>query len=189
VAKAARAATLLLNPVNSPVVATATDPPPVTMNLAGTALVDVTTAAVGHGTITPATSAVGAGTPVTLTVTPSSKKFKVKDVADGAALLTPSATDPTAFTLNAGNANHAVTATFMPSGDLDANGTLDVADAQKALRIVTGIQKADADDPDNTAVKVEPLVGGIPAPDAARATTNIGDVLVILRRVVGLETW
>jgi hypothetical protein len=32
-------------------------------------------------------------------------------------------------------------------------------------------------------------VGGKPAPDAARVATNIGDVLVILRRVVGLETW
>ena len=169
------------------------DPPPVTLNLAGTGLVDVTTAAVGHGTITPATAAVGAGTAVTFTVTPGSKKFKVKDVADSAtpaALLTPAAADPTSFTIaNAGAVNHAVTATFMPSGDLNADGKLDVADAQKALGIVAGILKADADDPDNTAVKVAPLVGGKPAPVATRVATNIGDVLVILRRVVGLETW
>ena len=195
VAKAARVGTLLLNPVNSPLVATATDPPPITMNFAGTALVNVTTAAVGHGTITPPTAAVGAGTAVTFTVTPGSKKFKVKDVVDSAApaaLVPASATDPTSFTItgaNIGAVNHAVTATFMPSGDLNADGKLDVTDAQKALLIVAGLQKADADDPDNTAVKVEPLVGGKPAPDAARVATNIGDVLVILRRVVGLETW
>jgi hypothetical protein len=196
VAKAARAATIALAPTTvqpvPPVVPPVPAPPPITMSLKGTALVNVTTAAVGHGTITPATAAVGAGTPVTFTVTPGSKKFKVKEVADGAAIILPSATDPTSFTItgaNIGAVDHAVTATFMPSGDLDANGTLDVADAQKALKIVAGIQKADADDPDNTAVKVAPLVGGKPAPDAARVATNIGDVLVILRRVVGLETW
>jgi hypothetical protein len=191
-AVAARAATIALAPT---VVAPAVAPPPITMNLAGTALVDVTTAAVGHGTIAPVTAAVGAGTAVTFTVTPESKKFKVRDVTDSAApaaSVPASPTDPASFTItgaNIGAVNHAITATFMPSGDLDANGTLDVADAQKALRIVAGIQKADADDPDNTAVKVAPLVGGKPAPVATRVTPNIGDVLVILRRVVNLDTW
>ncbi|KAF0221584.1 MAG: hypothetical protein FD174_353 [Geobacteraceae bacterium] len=185
VAKAARAATLLLAPT---VVAPAIAPPSVTLNLSGTGEVLVTATAVGHGIVTPNTIAVGAGTTVDLTVTPENKKFKIKEVADGVTLLgTPAGTPP--FTLNTGAANHAVTATFMPSGDLDEDGTLGVADAQKALRIVAGVQAADANDPDNTAVKVAPLVGGVPAPDAARTATNIGDVLVILRRVIGLENW
>jgi hypothetical protein len=66
---------------------------------------------------------------------------------------------------------------------------LDIADAIKALKIVAGVQAADSDDPDNTAVKVAPLAGGSPAPDAGRVQTNIGDVLVILRRVLDLDTW
>jgi hypothetical protein len=157
VAKAARSANILLAPTAA---IAANNPPPVTMTLTGTAEVDVTITAVGHGTITPVgTTAQPAGTIVTLTAAPESKKFKIKEVADGATLLgTPPGTPP--FTINTAAVNHTVTATFMPSGDLDANGTLDVADAIKAMKIVAGVQKADADDPDNTAVKVAPLVGG-----------------------------
>jgi len=190
VAKAARAATVLLAPLTvqpaPPPAAQLTDPPPVTLNLSGTAQVLVTATAVGHGIITPNTLAAGAGSTVELTVTPENKKFKVKDVADGAALLgTPPGTPP--FTFNAGAVNHTVTATFMPSGDLNANGALDIPDVVKALKIMAGIQAADADDPDNTAIDVAPLDGaGKPAPDAK---VDIGDVLVILRRVIGLDTW
>jgi hypothetical protein len=132
---------------------------------------------------------------VDITAAPQSKKFKVKEVVvDNITLLgTPGAAatlpnDPP-FTLTTGAANHTVTANFMPSGDLDADGALAVGDAQKALRIVAGVQAADADDPDNTAVKVAPLVAGKPAPDPLRTAPNIGDVLLILRRVVGLDVW
>ncbi len=189
VAKAARAATILLAPLTvqpaPPPAAQLSDPPPVTLNLSGTAQVLVTATSAGHGLITPNTIAVGAGTTVDLTVTPENKKFKVKEVADGAALLgTPPGTPP--FTFNAGAVNHTVTATFMPSGDLNANGALDIPDVIKALKIMAGIQAADTDDPDNTAVDVAPLAAGKPAPDAR---IDIGDVLVILRRVIGLDTW
>ncbi|MBI2354051.1 MAG: hypothetical protein HYV06_03300 [Deltaproteobacteria bacterium] len=185
IAKAVRTATVLLAPT---AVAPALAPPPVTLNLSGTGLVNVTTTAVGHGTITPATLAAPAASTVELTVTPSNKKFKIKDVSDATTAATALVTGPP-FTINAGAANHAVTATFMPSGDLDQSGALDVADAMKALKIVAGVQAADSDDPDNTAVKVAPLAGGVPAPDATRVLPNIADVLVILRRVIGLETW
>jgi hypothetical protein len=125
---------------------------------------------------------------VTFTVTPSNKKFKVKDVAEGAVLLTPSPTVPTAFTIaNTGVVNHTITANFMQSGDLDADGFLNVNDAMKALRIVAGVQQADVDDPDNTAVKVAPLdAAGLPAALNAKATPDIGDGLVILRRALNL---
>ena len=184
VPKAARAATILLAPtsVQPPAPAPAvTDPPPVSMKLSGTAQVTVTAVGKGHGSITPEAQEVDAGTNVTFTVAPGNLKFKVKEVADGPALVTGPP-----FTINAGTANHAVTASFMASGDLDANGKLEIADAFKALKIVAGIQAADGDDPDNTAVNVAPLVGGIPAPDN---NVNIGDVLVILRRVLNLEKW
>ena len=60
----------------------------------------------------------------------------------------------------------------------------------KALRILAGIQQADVDDPDNSAVMVAPLdAAGKPAPIDAKANPDIGDVLVILRRVLNLDTW
>jgi hypothetical protein len=181
IAKAARTATIVL--ANTPP-APATDPPPVTLTLAGTGLVNVAATVVGHGTITPATEAVGAGTDVTFTAAPSSAKFKVKELAEGAAIVAPVAANPNTFTINAGALNHALTATFMPSGDLDANGKLETADALKALKIVAGLQAADADDPDNSAVDAAPLdASNKPAPNGQ---IGIGDVLVILRRVVGI---
>jgi hypothetical protein len=190
VAKAPRSANILLNPTAG----AALPPPPVILNLSGTAQVTVTALGKGHGTITPDTLDVDAGSNVTFTVAPTNLKFKVKDVADGATLLgttgaTATLPNTPPFTLPVGAANHVVTATFMASGDLDANGTLDVADAIKALRIVAGVQIPDTDDPDSTAVKVAPLVGGKPAPVATRVEPNIGDVLVILRRVLNLDTW
>jgi hypothetical protein len=195
-AKAARAASILLAPTAVLPALPADSPPPVTLTLSGTAVVTVTAApATPHGTITQNATAIvtpagtaPAGSPVTFTVTPSNKKFKVKDVADGVALLALSPTNATTFTLaDTGLANHAVTATFMQSGDLDADGFVNVADAMKALRIVAGVQVADVDDPDNSAVKVAPLdAAGQPAALNAKATPDIGDVLVILRRALNL---
>jgi len=189
VAKAARTATILLSPTTAipPALVGTPDPPPVTLNLSGTAQVLVTATAVGHGIITPNSLAADAGTTVELTVTPQNRKFKVKEVAaDGLALLgTPPGTPP--FTLNTGAVNHTVTATFMPSGDLNANGALDIPDVVKGLKIMAGVQAADKDDPDNTAVDVAPLDNaGKPAPDGK---IDIGDVLVLLRRVIGLDAW
>jgi hypothetical protein len=196
--KAARAATVALAPTTVqpavPVVPPLPNPPPITMNLKGAAQVDVSVtagAAVPAGasvTVTPATQAVGAGTAATFTVKAANKQFKVKDVAEGATLIAPAAADPTSFTIaNVGAVNHAITADIMPSGDLDASGALDIADAQKALQIVAGVQAAAGTD--KPAMIVAPLVSGVPAPVAGRAEPNIGDVLVILRRVINLDTW
>jgi hypothetical protein len=192
---AARVATIALTATNTPVVVGASNPPPVTLNLSGTAQVKITTAAANpHGTITPdatvdpVTGGAPAASPVTFTVTPSNKKFKVKEVSDvaGANAAVPVAAP---FTINTGAADHIVSATFMQSGDLDADGILNINDALKALKIVAGVQVADIDDPDNSAVKVAPLVNGVPSAINAKLTPDIGDVLVILRRVMNLDTW
>jgi hypothetical protein len=190
--KAARAATITLAPTTVQVAGAVAvdDPPPIPVNLIGTATVTVNVAAGPNGAATPATQTVGAGTAATFTAAPAGKQFKVKDVTEGATLIAPAAADPTSFTIaNVGAANHAITANFMPSGDLDANGTLDIADAQKALKIVAGIQAAAGTD--KPAMIVAPLdpATKIPAPAAGRAEPDIGDVLLILRRVVGLDTW
>lgn len=208
-AKTARVATLLLAPLTeqpAPAVdPPLADPPPVTMSLSGSALVTITTAATSpHGTIvqdpttivTPAGTA-PAGVNVTFTVTPSNSKFKVKSVDHNGTLLGTVATPATLpntppFTINAGDGAtpNTVSATFMPSGDLDASGTLDVSDALKALRILSGVQSApDPDDLDNSALKVAPLTAGVPVAINPTRDPNIGDVLVILRRVLGLDKW
>lgn len=204
-AKGLRKANIHLAPTAVPA-APANDPPAVDLTLSGTAQVTVTTAVAIHGTITPDATVVPiagslvnfaapAGSPVTFTVTPSSKKFKVKLVEDvaGAAAAVPVVAP---FTINTSLANHVVTATFMQSGDLNVDGKVDVADALVALKIVAGIPQApDPLDLNNSAVKVAPLdvLGplGQPAALDANPTANpgIGDVLVILRRALNLEAW
>ena len=183
-AHAARTATITLAPAATPPV------PPVVLTLSGTAQVIVTASApVGqHGAVTPATQTVGAGATVNLTLTPDNKKFKVKELVDvaganaGVTVLTP-------FAINAGNLNHAVTATFMPSGDLDQDGVVTVNDALRALRLVVGVPVVPVKAADDDAAMIlAPLVAGVPAP-VVRTAPNLGDVLVILRRAVGLENW
>lgn len=181
-AKAGRVATITLD-------TTPADPdnvPPVDVNLSGTALVSLTTsAATPNGTISlnnpPAlANTAPAGSAVTFTVTPANSKFKVRDVLDG--------TTPVAgplFTLNTGIVSHAVTASFMPSGNLTGSGTLGVPDAVKALRIAVGLDTPT--DEDKLAMDVAPLGGdGRPAGDQGQ---DLRDVLLILRRVLGLVTW
>lgn len=66
-------------------------------------------------------------------------------------------------------------------GDLDGDGCVDIKDALAALRISLGMDRADA-----WALAhgdVAPLVNGVPQPDGV---VDAGDVLVILRKIVGL---
>ncbi len=69
-------------------------------------------------------------------------------------------------------------------GDLTGDGTVDAADALKALRIAAGIDTATA--ADLSRGDVAPLVSGTPHPDGK---IDIGDVVVILRKAVGLVSW
>ncbi len=69
-------------------------------------------------------------------------------------------------------------------GDIDGDGDTDVNDALKALRIAAGIDTATADELSRG--DVAPLVDGTPAPDG---TINIGDVVVVLRKAIGLVSW
>lgn len=70
------------------------------------------------------------------------------------------------------------------SGDIDQNGTVDVVDALKALRISVGAEGSSA-----TKLKfgdVAPLIGNVPQPDNA---ITAADALVILRKSIGLVSW
>lgn len=70
----------------------------------------------------------------------------------------------------------------LPDGNLDNRITVD--DALRALLIASGIVQPTA--ADLLVGDVAPLVGGHPAPDGK---IDIGDVVVILRRAVGLVSW
>lgn len=70
-----------------------------------------------------------------------------------------------------------VQARFLAKGDLDQNGTVDIADALRALRIAVGIIPPTADD----------LVTGDVAPPGG--VIDIADALLILRKSVGLSSF
>ncbi|MGC1453982.1 MAG: chitobiase/beta-hexosaminidase C-terminal domain-containing protein, partial [Nitrospirota bacterium] len=70
----------------------------------------------------------------------------------------------------------------LPSGNLGYGST--VGDALRALLIAAGIVAPTATDMMNG--DVAPLIGGIPHPDGK---IDMGDVIVLLRRAVGLVTW
>jgi predicted outer membrane repeat protein len=71
-----------------------------------------------------------------------------------------------------------------PSGDINGDGVVDIADALKALRIAVGLETPTESDYANG--DVAPLVNVIPAPDGV---IDIADATVILMRVVGLRSW
>lgn len=74
--------------------------------------------------------------------------------------------------------------TPMPTGDLNGNGVVDVADALLAMRIAVGL-----DNPTALLLArgdVGPLVNGKPQPDGK---IDVGDVTVLLRKAVGLVSY
>ena len=72
----------------------------------------------------------------------------------------------------------------LPNGDLNGDGTVDISDALKALRIAVGLDELT---PDLLKVAdVAPFNNGVPAPDGL---LDIADAVVILQRSVGLLSW
>jgi hypothetical protein len=79
--------------------------------------------------------------------------------------------------------NAAITLAF-PSGIVTGGATVSVNDALKVLLIAVGVLPLTQADLDNG--DVAPLLNGVPAPDGQ---IDVGDALVILRKVVGLENF
>jgi hypothetical protein len=73
---------------------------------------------------------------------------------------------------------------FVPTGDVNGDGIVDFKDAQRALQIAAG-EFAPAGE-ELIAGDVAPLVNSAPSPDGK---VDVGDVLVILRKVAGQEDW
>jgi hypothetical protein len=67
------------------------------------------------------------------------------------------------------------------SGDVNNDGTKNIADALKVLQFATGIAQPTA--AELARADVAPIINGVPHPDGR---VDIHDVIVILRRVVGL---
>jgi hypothetical protein len=94
----------------------------------------------------------------------------------------------TMYTTGAVTADCAVAASFaaisaVPDGQLIGT-TVTIADALRALRIATGLITPTANDLAHG--DVAPLVNSVPQPDGK---IDIGDVIVILRKSVGLVSW
>ncbi len=71
-----------------------------------------------------------------------------------------------------------------PSGDLNGDGVVNVADALRALQIATGEVSATPTDLANG--DVAPLVNGKPSPDGK---ITVEDALIILQKAVGNISW
>jgi hypothetical protein len=158
--------------------------------LSGTAQYTMAVGTTVNGTITPTGAiTVNAGAAQAFTLQPN-PKFQVKDILVNTVPATfAPATSPggaVAFAAPPATANGTtVDATFMPSGDLNADGKLGVDDAVKALKLLVGLQFPQGDD--LLAMKVFPLdaagrPNGTGAPD-------LNDVVLILKRVLGVITW
>lgn len=74
--------------------------------------------------------------------------------------------------------------TGFPSGDIDGANGVDIADAYKMLEIAVG--RVTATPLDLKRADIAPLVNGQPMPDGK---IDVADVVVILRRIVGLVSW
>lgn len=99
--------------------------------------------------------------------------------AEGAYNIIVTATD------TAGNASTVTrNVIYTMLGDLDADGDVDVVDALKALRIAAGLDTPTASE--QSRGDVAPIVNNTPTPDNK---IDIGDVVVILRKAVGLGSW
>ena len=72
----------------------------------------------------------------------------------------------------------------LPSGDINNDGKVDIADALLALRAAVGI--VTPDQAQLAAGDVAPLVNGKPAPDGV---IDIADAMLILEKAVGILTW
>ena len=173
--------------------------PPGVVTLSGTAQLPVTATADPTGAITgPAVTAkaADAGSAQVYTVTPNAKwevkAITVNGTAQNITAIKPAdPTKPVTFTAPALSAAQTINASFMPSGDLTGDGKLDISDALKGLKIFVGLLAPQGDDA--AAMKVTPLdANGLPPASAGAAPAtpaDLNDVVLILRRILGVVTW
>ena len=142
----------------------------------------IAAAADARGGMTPAVGSVSVnhGSDQTFTFIPNAGYSVVNVIVDGV----PQGSVPSFTFTNVTNGSHTIKLISIPDGDLDNNGTVDIADALQALRITVGLDPSNA-----TAIlhaDVAPLDSvGIPFPDKQ---ITVADALLILKKTVGLTT-
>jgi FtsP/CotA-like multicopper oxidase with cupredoxin domain len=137
----------------------------------------VSVSIIGSGTVVPSPQTVSNGATASFTVTPD-LYYHVASVTGCGGILSGST-----YTTAPITATCVVTATFaLPDGNLGYGVTMN--DALRALMIASGIVTPTVSDLQHG--DVAPLVNGKPQPDG---TIDIGDVLVILRKIVGSVSW
>jgi len=133
-------------------------------------------------------------TAVTVTITCDGKSY-TPQVANGAFqqqitfatakqyAITVTATDQAGNSVTTQrNVIHALSS--LPSGDINNDGKVDIADALLALRVAVGI--VTPNQVQLAAGDVAPLANGKPAPDGV---IDIADAMLILEKAVGILTW
>ncbi|MCM0083753.1 carboxypeptidase-like regulatory domain-containing protein [Geomonas sp. Red32] len=126
---------------------------------------------------------VNGGAPTAVTVAGNGTFSTSLSLANGASyVIKVTATDPNSLATTTVQRNVVVT---YPTGCL-TNGISppSLADAQQLIKFALGVNTASTQD--KGYADVAPLVGGKPQPDGI---IGVGDVLVILERLVGLKTW
>jgi hypothetical protein len=152
---------------------------------------NVVSAVAGNGSVDiSGVLSVDDGTTPGYTFTPSSKKFQVgRILVDNAPqTFTKPATisGGVSFSLPPVKTDKSVSATFVPSGDLDENGTVDVADALKAMKIFINLLAPDPTDLE--AMKIGPLdTSGVPT--GGTGAPDLNDIILILKKAVGIVKW
>jgi Big-like domain-containing protein len=123
------------------------------------------------------TVAVGTGAATAATVTGTNWNFPIPTLVDGVNNITVNATDTIGNT-----GTKLATITVVPAdGKITGAATVVLGDALKALQFATGLVKATP--VESVHADVAPLVNGVPAPNGK---VDTGDVVVILRKAVGL---
>ncbi|MBT0652770.1 hypothetical protein [Geomobilimonas luticola] len=166
----------------------AVNAPPVSVALSGTAqyalTIETATSVTSGGTRVagtvipaPGTVNVNAGASQQFTFTPEAGYFP-RVLVDGAFQSVSNNT----LTLSSLGANHLVNVKFVRNGDVVEDGTINLTDVLKALRIAVGMVQPTPEE--RVAADVAPLVANAVKPDGK---VNVSDVLVLLRRSVNLD--
>lgn len=138
----------------------------------------------------PAVLAGTAGRDATVMVSDRSGTLGLFASSDGAWSINLAGTphDPATLRITATDAAGNVTARSLsapvPTGDVNSDGTVTIADVLRVLRIAVGAVAPTADD--YAAADVGPLVNGMVRPDGK---IDLQDAILILRKSIGVQTW
>jgi len=125
--------------------------------------------------------AVGTGAAAPATVTGTAWSFPIANLVEGVNNITVTGTDTLGNTGTLPAINIKV---VLPDGKITGAAAVGIADALKSLQFAVGLTQPTAEEAFHA--DVAPLVNGVPAPNDK---VDIGDVVVILKKVVDPTSW